>query len=119
LSGSTTCQLLNPATNAAETVAHRYKHYGCAADQHTNRYIVGRAFLTILQTIGPDDAARLLSEVPPAPRQAHLRLGPPGLRGRYAGGQHGQYKQIVHNAFIAQGVTTTKTRTGTCPNAGA
>ena len=29
----------------------------------------------------------------------------------------GQYKSIVHDAFIAQGVTTSKTRTGTCPNA--
>ena len=28
-----------------------------------------------------------------------------------------QYKSTVHDAFIAQGVTTNKTRTGTCPNA--
>jgi hypothetical protein len=31
----------------------------------------------------------------------------------------GQHKATVHDAFIAQDVTTSKTRTGTCPNAGA
>lgn len=118
MSGSKTCKLLNPATGASETVPHHYSGYGCTTDEHVNGYILGRAFLTIVQKIGFDDATRLLREVPrllPAKRtfgSVHQAFEDATLALNM-----GQYKSTVHDAFIAQGVTTNKTRTGTCPNA--
>ena len=111
-------QCTTTTAGSAETVPHHYRDYGCTTDSHVNGYILGRAFLTILQTIGPEDATRLLREVPrllPAKRtfgSVHTAFEDATLALNM-----GQYKSIVHDAFIAQGVTTSKTRTGTCPNA--
>ena len=118
LSGSRVCQIVNGDTGVAETVPHEYKNYGCATDEHTNGYILGRAFLTVLQKIGPDDATRLLGEVPrllPAKRtfgSVHQAFEDATVALNLT-----QFKSTVHDAFVAQGVTTSKTRTGTCPNA--
>lgn len=101
-----------------ETVPHEYKDYGCATDSHTNGYILGRAFLTILQKIGPDDATRLLREVPRLlPAKRTFGSVHQAFEDATVALDMTQDKSIVHDAFIAQGVTTSKTRTGTCPNA--
>ncbi len=84
---------------------------------HRNKESHG-SLLTILQKIGPDDATRLLREVPrllPAKRtfgSVHQAFEDATVALNLT-----QYKSTVHDAFVAQGVTTIKTRTGTCPNA--
>ena len=118
LSGSKTCALGNQTTGATEIVPHKYAGYGCTYDSHTNGYILGRAFFTIVQKIGPDDATRLLEAVPQLlPAKRTFGSVHRAFEDATTALNMSQYKSTVHEAFIAQGVTTDKSRTSTCPGA--
>jgi hypothetical protein len=118
LRGDVTCALRDENGNTAN-VPHQYSGYNCSTpDEHVNGYILGRAFLTIVETIGFDDATRLLREVPRLlPAKRTFGAVHQAFEDATTFNGLGQHKQVVHDAFVAQGVTTAKRRTSTCPNA--